>query len=113
MKIRREFDISFTVFLQTEKHTIVTYQGEYRNLMALLYDKFYIEDFGECKGIGRCGTCHIHILNSVDLILSKAKAGNENTTLGKMNCVQWNSRLACQIIIDKNLDGVQIEFETI
>ena len=113
MKIRREFDISFTVFLQTEKHTIVTYQGEYRNLMALLYDKFYIEDFGECKGIGRYGTCHIHILNSVDLILSKAKAGNENTTLGKMNCVQWNSRLACQIIIDKNLDGVQIEFETI
>lgn len=113
MKIRREFDISFTVFLQTEKHTIVTYQGEYRNLMALLYDKFYIEDFGECKGIGRCGTCHIHILNSVDLILSKAKAGNENTTLGKMNCVQWNSRLACQIMIDKSLDGVQIEFETI
>ena len=113
MKVRHVFDIHIIVFLQNEKHTILTYQGEYRNLMALLNDKFYIDDFGECKGIGRCGTCHIHILNSVDLILSKAKAGNENTTLGKMNCVQWNSRLACQIIIDKNLDGVQIEFETI
>ena len=113
MKVRHVFDIHIIVFLQNEKHTILTYQGEYRNLMALLNDKFYIDDFGECKGIGRCGTCHIHILNSVDLILSKAKAGNENTTLGKMNCVQWNSRLACQIMIDKSLDGVQIEFETI
>lgn len=113
MKIRRKFNIRITVILKNEKHTITTYQGEYRNLMALLYDKFYLDDFGECKGIGRCGTCHIHILNSVDVALNRAKASNENATLGKMDIVQWNSRLACQIMIDKNLDGVQIEFETV
>lgn len=113
MKVRHVFDIHIIVFLQNEKHTILTYQGEYRNLMALLNDKFYIDDFGECKGIDRCGTCHIHILNNIDVASNKANASNENATLGKMNCVQWNSRLACQIMIDKSLDGVQIEFETI
>ncbi len=111
MKLTRKFDISITVFLLNEKHTIQTYQGEYRNLMALLYDKFYMEDFGECKGIGRCGTCHIHILNDAELV-NKENAGNENTTLAKMDCVQWNSRLACQIIIDQKLDGVQVKVES-
>lgn len=85
----------------------MTYQGEYRNLMALLYDKFYIEDFGECKGIGRCGTCHIHILNHSEELLNKV--GNETTTLNKMDFVDSNSRLACQIMIDKKLHGLQIE----
>lgn len=104
----RKFDISITVFLDNKKHTVQTYQGEYRNLMALLYDKFYVEDFGECKGIGRCGTCHVHILNNTGELLNKSN-GNENTTLGKMDYVQWNSRLACQIFIDKQLDGLQLE----
>jgi 2Fe-2S ferredoxin len=108
MKLTRKFGISITVFLLNEKHTILTYQGEYRNLMALLYDKFCMDDFGECKGIGRCGTCHVHILNNTGELLNKSN-GNENTTLGKMDCVQWNSRLACQIIIDKALDGLHIE----
>lgn len=46
--------------------------------MALLYDKFYMEDFGECKGIGRCGTCHIHILNDAGELVNKENASNEN-----------------------------------
>ena len=85
----------------------MTCKGEYRNLMVLLNEKFYMEDFGECKGTGRCGTCHIHLLNYQDEWLTKE--GNEATTLKKMDCVSINSRLACQIMIDKNLDGLQIE----
>ncbi len=100
-------DISIIVFLRGKKHTILTRQGEYRNLMALLYDKFYIEDFGACKGTGRCGTCHIHIRNYTDELLNRE--GNEDTTLTKMGSVSPNSRLACQIMIDKKLHGLQIE----
>jgi len=100
-------DICITVFLRGEKHTIMTCQGEYRNLMALLYDKFYIEDFGECKGTGRCGTCHILIKNYTDEWLKRE--GNEDTTLTKMGSVSRNSRLACQVMIDRKLHGLQIE----
>ena len=75
--------------------------------MALLYDKLYIDDFGECKGMGRCGTCHIHIINPTGEILQRV--GNEGATFAEMNSVLPNSRLACQIIIDNALDGLQIE----
>lgn len=75
--------------------------------MALLYDKFYIQDFGECKGTGRCGTCHILILDNEGELLSKE--GNENTTLNKMTFAQPNSRLACQVIVDSKLHGLRIE----
>lgn len=107
MNVGRKFDIGITVFLKGEKHAIATYQGEYRNLMALLYDKFFVEDFGECKGIGRCGTCHVHILDGKKEWLKRE--GNEPATLSKMDLVGPNSRLACQIMIDEKLDGLRIE----
>lgn len=103
----RKFDIGITVFLNGEKHVIATYRGEYRNLMALLYDKFFIEDFGECKGVGRCGTCHVYILDGKKEWLEME--GNEPATLSKMDSVRPNSRLACQIMIDEKLHGLRIE----
>lgn len=105
--LRNPAEISITVFIQGEKRLIKTYQGEYRNLMMLLYDKFYLDDFGECKGIGRCGTCHIKVAgNSVDL---RQRVGNENSTLSKMTSVTEQSRLACQMSIDYTLDGLELE----
>ncbi len=100
-------DICITVFFGGNKHRIVTRRGGYRNLMALLYDRLYIDDFGECRGIGRCGTCHIYIINHTEDILQRV--GNEAATLAKMDSVFPNSRLACQMIIDNALDGLQIE----
>lgn len=102
----RTFIISFTIFIGEERHEVQSYRGEYRNLMTLLYDKFYIEDFGECKGVGRCGTCHVHILNSSGELLQRV--GNETTTISKMERVTDQSRLACQINVDEKLDGAVI-----
>jgi ferredoxin, 2Fe-2S len=107
MDMPGNLDIALTVWINGEKRCIMTRRGEYRNLMMLLYDKFYIEDFGECKGTGRCGTCHIHILNPIGELLNKE--GNETTTLDRMGPVRSNSRLACQILIDEKLNGPQIE----
>ena len=103
----RKLDIALTVLISGETYSIMTRRGEYRNLMTLLYDKFYVEDFGECKGTGRCGTCHIHILNPKEELLNKE--GNEITTLQRMGPVTANSRLACQILIDEKLNGLHIE----
>jgi 2Fe-2S ferredoxin len=94
------------VTIDGREHVFHTYPGEYRNLMMLIYDKVYIENFGECKGIGRCGTCHVHVLNRPDLL---QRQGNENTTLGKMSGTADNSRLACHIVLHAALDGLKVE----
>jgi hypothetical protein len=53
--------IHFTVIEKDSKRVVNTYFGEYRNLMTLLKDQFYPDDFGECGGTGKCGTCVIRI----------------------------------------------------
>ena len=104
--VSRQLDISITVFIRGEKHTVTTYVGEYRNLMTLLYDKFYIDDFGECKGTGRCGTCHIQVSGNYGGSLYRV--GNENSTLRKITGVTDSSRMACQMNIDEKLNGIVI-----
>ena len=99
-------DIHIEVSYCGKTYTLETYAFEYRSLMALLYDKIYIEDFGECKGIGRCGTCHVHLPNASDALLQRQ--GNELTTLGKMSNVAGNSRLSCHIPVTSLLHGMQI-----
>lgn len=98
--------IRMVVIIDSEEYLLETYPHEYRNLMMLIYDRMYPEDFGECKGIGRCGTCHIHISNDNGGL--RATSGNETATLSKTSLVCENSRLACQIPIDEKLDGVVI-----
>ncbi len=96
-------DISFTIIDEEEEHFIETYAGEYRNLMALISDKIYIEDFGECKGMGRCGTCVIEIVKTENLIPSQER--NEEATLKKTGITEPQYRLACQILINEGLQN--------
>ena len=99
--------IHFTAYHEGEKHELQTYTYEYRNLMVLLFDRIYIEDFGECKGMGRCGTCAVKIpglsatLNTLDR--------NEERTLAKMGVYGGDVRLSCQILVDENLENVTVE----
>ena len=99
--------IRFTVSHCGVTHEVITFPHEYRSLMALLYDKFYFEDFGECKGIGRCGTCHIIISEGQPELL--VRSGNEQTTLSKMENVSSKSRLSCQIMITEALHDLHFE----
>ena len=82
-----------------------TYEGEYRNLMELFKDNLNLEEFGDCRGLGRCGTCTILV---EDKILQE-KDRNEETTLKKINVSNVKIRLSCQILIDDNLEGIQFE----
>ena len=102
--------IRLVVILDSEEYLIETFPHEYRNLMMLIYDRMYPEDFGECKGIGRCGTCHIQVRNDNGKL--RGASGNETATLSKTPFVRESSRLACQIPIDEKLDGVVIRLIT-
>lgn len=85
---------------------ITTYQNEYRNLMALISDKIYLESFGECKGMGRCGTCLVEIIQSDEQLTHMER--NEQATISKLGINTPGMRLACQLLIDKALDGCTI-----
>lgn len=99
--------IHFTVLENTIKHSIETYEGEYRNLMFLLKDKVYLDSFGECGGNGRCATCIIKISGLSGN--STKKERNEPVTLSKMGYLDGKMRLACQILITNDLNEVVIE----
>jgi 2Fe-2S ferredoxin len=93
------------IFLQKEEY-VSTYPGEYRSLMELIYDKFYIEDFGECKGIGRCGTCAVNVVAPNNVLA--VWEGNEEATLIKMGIHDPSVRLSCQIMINEQLNDTVI-----
>ncbi|WP_299439161.1 2Fe-2S iron-sulfur cluster-binding protein [uncultured Aquimarina sp.] len=79
---------------------------EYKNLMELLINRLY-DDIGACKGRGLCGTCHIRINSSI--VPFKFPEGIEKRTLFNQLEYYSNSRLACQVLLDKQLDNSRIE----
>ncbi|GGB03353.1 2Fe-2S iron-sulfur cluster-binding protein [Puia dinghuensis] len=95
--------ISITVIAGEERRVLSTFPGEYRNLMVLLYDRLYPGDFGECKGMGRCGTCLVRVIECQDSLPQLDR--NEHTTLTKMGVSDPDIRLSCQILVNRSLNG--------
>ena len=99
--------ISITVHVDSDVIHLETYPHEYRSLMALLYDKvIYSDEFGDCRGMGRCGTCLVQFL-SLETEFSTYDR-NEEATLEKMNIDKASVHLSCQILIDQGLNGAVI-----
>ena len=76
--------------------------NEYHNLMELLFDK-YMEEWGDCKGRAWCGTCHIQILEGE---INVPMDEEERNTLSKLDGANAQSRLACQIPVNAQLDHI-------
>lgn len=96
--------ITFLLKYLDEAIRVETYHGEFRNLMVLINEKIFVEDFGECKGIGRCGTCLVSIESGNQWEVER----NEAATLQKAGVNDKNWRLSCQIMIDERLEGAEI-----
>ncbi|MDO8994632.1 2Fe-2S iron-sulfur cluster-binding protein [Daejeonella sp.] len=94
-----------TVFYSSEEYKIQTYAGEYRDLKCLIEDRLFTDDFGQCGGMGRCGTCIVRIEG-----FEKASGfmRNEATTLLRLAPGIDDIRLACQIPVDDRLSNVII-----
>jgi 2Fe-2S ferredoxin len=100
-------EISITVVNASEVYTISTYLHEYRNLMALLTNSIYLENFGECGGQGRCATCIVKVVNlRVNANIMERK---EAATLSKEGLDGNGTRLSCQLLVNKDLAGALIE----
>lgn len=99
--------IRIVVVCDAAEYVLEAYPYSYPNLMVLILDKLYPPDFGECKGRGQCGTCHIHILDYPHEF--EERSGNENNTLSKMASTRANSRLACQIMVNSKINGLRVK----
>ncbi len=60
-----------------------------------------------CEGFGICGGCHVIIENLADKLPEISDV--ENDGLDKAKNVSLKSRLACQIILNKDLDGLRVK----
>lgn len=105
--ITHKRDISFTLIRFDEEVTIETYEGEFRNMMVLINEKIFVEDFGECKGIGRCGTCLVEVEGLS--VSASVMERNEKSTLAKCAVKKSNLRLSCQIMINAALNNSVIK----
>lgn len=103
----KAYTIEFIGIYQGQGYSLQSYENEYRNLMVLLKDKICPEDFGQCGGMGRCGTCLVNIIGLPDRTDDFYK--NERNTLSKMGVINPATRLSCQVQIDKELKNVIIE----
>jgi 2Fe-2S ferredoxin len=61
---------------------------------------------GTCGGMAMCASCQVYILNE---IVSLEKSEDEQAMLDEAWYVEDNSRLACQIPISKDIEGLKIE----
>lgn len=100
-------DIIFKLLYFGHEIKVETYEGEFRNLMVLINEKIYVEDFGECKGIGRCGTCLIEVEGAG--IQAQEMDRNEKSTLKKCAVKKPNLRLSCQVMINSGLQDAVIK----
>ncbi len=97
--------ICITVLYSSEEYKIQTYAGEYRDLKCLIQDKLFAEDFGQCGGMGRCGTCIVSIIGTAEV---QDFQRNEATTLCRVAPGIANIRLSCQIPVDDQLSNLTI-----
>ena len=98
--------ISFTIISLGEVYEVRTFENEYRNLMVLLNDKIYTDDFGQCGGQGRCATCLVEVKVPHGGLLTLER--NEEATIAKKGGTGKNTRLSCQIFINDALNGAVI-----
>ena len=80
-------------------------QNQLNNLMEVIRENDY-EDWGDCDGRSWCRTCHVSIdRNTQDSIFEE-----EKHALSLLLTRTDSSRLACQIDIDRKLDGATLRY---
>lgn len=91
-----------------KKHQIQAPTDMNMNIMELVrsYELVPEGTIGTCGGMAMCASCQCYILSNHKL---PEMSADEDLMLLEAFHVQENSRLSCQLFIENNLDGLEIE----
>jgi len=103
----REKDIVLFVEYNGNVQRIETFAGEYRNLMVLIKDQLWVDGMGECGGMARCGTCLVELKNAAESLI--VMEGKEAAVIKRTITTHSNIRLACQLLVDETINGLQVK----
>ena len=90
------------------KHEVLAPTDMNMNIMELIRSYELAEEgtVGVCGGMAMCASCQCYVLNDV---LKTERNDDEEAMLSEAYHVKANSRLGCQIHIDEDLEGLEIE----
>jgi 2Fe-2S ferredoxin len=100
--------VNITFKTESGEQTIVANIGE---TLLMAAQRSGIKLYGGCHGAGVCGTCHVYVEAKLIDRLDEASADEEDL-LSSLANMKSNSRLACQIIVTKEMDGTVITIST-
>lgn len=99
-------------FRRPAGHGIVVEAAEGISLMALAVTNGIDEVVAECGGSLACGTCHVYIEAGVLADLPAMTAAEDQMLDFIAGERRPGSRLSCQIIVTRSLDGMVVELPT-
>lgn len=94
------------IFIQNDKTKIEVSANVGQTLLDVIKANS-INVIGACDGACACGTCHVYIDDST-LKKIESASDDEKNVLDIVFNVQPNSRLACQIVITEEMDGMVV-----
>ncbi|KAI1280476.1 Adrenodoxin-like protein 2, mitochondrial [Halotydeus destructor] len=97
-----------TVHYINKKNERITVKGKVGEDIMRLAQKHGIEIEGACEASVACSTCHIYVQNDYYDKLKEPEE-NEEDMLDMAPFLKSNSRLGCQIVLTKELDGIEVK----
>ena len=92
------------------QYELSTFTNEYRSLMMLIYDRIFTEGFGDCLGMGKCGTCIIEVTRKIQEPTAYTRNGDVN--LLRAGQFSRDIYLSCQLMIDERMNGLTVRVLT-
>lgn len=96
--------VTFIEF-NSSRHTVAAAPGQSLMRAAVAHSVPGID--AECGGACACATCHVYIADDWQALVGAAQ-GNEKEMLDFANEVGPGSRLACQITVCAEMDGLTV-----
>lgn len=87
------------------EHTI---EGRVGDNVMYLAQRHDLDIEGACEASLACCTCHVYVETHHDQLVNEELDEEEEDMLDLAPFLQENSRLACQIILDKDIDGLVV-----
>ncbi|KAK7101329.1 adrenodoxin-like protein 1, mitochondrial [Littorina saxatilis] len=95
----------------TKHGTATQIKGKVGDNVMYLAHRYEIEVEGACEASLACCTCHVYVKDGYFDLLPEPKEEEEDM-LDMAPFLKPNSRLSCQIILTKELDGLEVTLPT-